>query len=180
MLREAVEFHGHLCIGQVIGVRIAIAGLRQLGIQDPKDFYDLIVYVENNRCVADAIMIATYRRFGRRTLKFIDYGKMAATFVDTSRKKAIRVHPTELCRKLVKSYRNEIEGYSRMTDEQLLVVEEVDIIVPPQELPTAPVQKTACENCGEIVFDMKVEKVGENALCRACAFGAYYMKKNNH
>ena len=36
-LREAEAAHGHLCGGQVLGVRMAIAGLSRLGIADPRN-----------------------------------------------------------------------------------------------------------------------------------------------
>lgn len=179
LLNKAVEFHGHMCVGQVIGVRMAIVALRELGLITPEDVDNLIVYVESDRCIADAIMMVTYRRLGRRTLKLVHYGKMAATFVDTLKNKAVRIHTTEECRKLVKNFPDEIDAYSRMTEDQLLRVEEVDVTIPEQELPGAPGHKAACENCGEIVYDMRIEKVGAKTLCRACAFGAYYTKKAN-
>ena len=35
-LLDAEQAHGHLCAGQVLGVRMAMLGLQQLGIDDPQ------------------------------------------------------------------------------------------------------------------------------------------------
>jgi formylmethanofuran dehydrogenase subunit E len=79
LLKECEAFHGHLCMGQVTGIRMAKKGLELVAAEDIKD---LIVIVENDRCITDAILMATGVRLGRRSLKFHDFGKMAATFVN--------------------------------------------------------------------------------------------------
>lgn len=83
-LREAEVAHGHLCAGQVLGVRLAMLGLEKLGLEDPrgKDRKRLVTFVEIDRCATDAIAVVTGCRLGKRALKFRDWGKMAATFVD--------------------------------------------------------------------------------------------------
>ena len=35
-LRDAEQVHGHLCAGQVLGVRLAMLGLQKLGIENPR------------------------------------------------------------------------------------------------------------------------------------------------
>jgi len=91
-LDNAVKFHGHLCGGQVVGVRMAMAGLRELGIENPRssEGRDLVIFIEIDRCAADAIISVTGRTPGKRSIKIMDYGKMAATFVDTGTGKAVR------------------------------------------------------------------------------------------
>ncbi len=83
-LVEAEQAHGHLCAGQVLGVRLAMLGIEKLGIEDPrgKDRKRLVTFVEIDRCATDAISLVTGCRLGKRALKFRDWGKMAATFVD--------------------------------------------------------------------------------------------------
>ena len=83
-LRDAEIAHGHLCAGQVLGVRLAMRGLELLGIDDPlgKDRKRLITFVEIDRCATDAVAVVTGCRLGKRALKFRDWGKVAATFVD--------------------------------------------------------------------------------------------------
>src|SRR5438105_14918901 len=96
-LREAEIAHGHLCAGQVLGVRMAMLGLEKLGIDDPrgKDRKRLVTFVEIDRCATDAIGVVTGCRLGKRALKFRDWGKMAATFVDLETGRAIRVAAKE-------------------------------------------------------------------------------------
>src|SRR5271169_6569375 len=114
-LREAEHAHGHLCAGQVLGVRLAMLGLEKLGIEDPrgKDRKRLITFVEIDRCATDAIAVVTGCRLGKRALKFRDWGKMAATFVDLGTKdlgikdvttgKAIRIAAKESSKALARS-----------------------------------------------------------------------------
>src|SRR5205085_10912843 len=96
-LREAEVAHGHLCAGQILGVRLAMLGLQKLGIDDPqgKDRKRLVTFVEIDRCATDAVAVVTGCRLGKRALKFRDWGKMAATFVDVNSGKAIRIETTE-------------------------------------------------------------------------------------
>src|SRR5437763_13797385 len=96
-LREAEQAHGHLCAGQILGVRMAMLGLEKLGIQDPRgvDRKRLITFVEIDRCATDAIMVVTGCRLGKRALKFRDWGKLAATFIDVNSGRAVRVAAKE-------------------------------------------------------------------------------------
>src|ERR1700740_2919247 len=92
-LRDAEQAHGHLCAGQVLGVRLAMRGLQLLGIDDPhgKDRKRLITFVEIDRCANDAVGVVTGCRLGNRALKFRAWGKVAATFVDLQSERAIRI-----------------------------------------------------------------------------------------
>ncbi len=96
-LRDAEQAHGHLCAGQVLGVRLAMLGLQRLGIDDPrgKDRKRLVTFVEIDRCATDAVAVVTGCRLGKRALKFRDWGKVAATFVDVNSGKAIRIAAKE-------------------------------------------------------------------------------------
>jgi formylmethanofuran dehydrogenase subunit E len=93
LLLQAERAHGHLCAGQILGVRMALLALHRLGISDPRprtlpdgtlnpDRKRLVTFVEIDRCATDAIGVVTACRLGKRALKFRDWGKMAATFVD--------------------------------------------------------------------------------------------------
>ena len=194
MLRKAVHFHGHKCVGLVLGTRIGMAGLGKLGIDDPSNTRDLIVYVEIDRCLADAIQSIAGCTIGHRRLKHVDYGKFAATFVDTSKKRAVRVSVREEARRLVNKYSpkqtasdvdayqiNEKEemdqmmkAYSKMPDSELLNVKEVNVTVPELDLPGKPHRKETCSVCGERIFDGREITVNGNVMCRSCAKGPYY------
>jgi formylmethanofuran dehydrogenase subunit E len=193
MLQKAINFHGHKCIGLVLGTRIAMAGLHALEIHDPSNTRDLLVYVEIDRCLADAIQAITGCTIGHRRLKHVDYGKFAATFVDTSKTKAIRVSVREEARELVnKSHGKQgtldkkqgigqkaetdlmIENYSNMPDDKLLIIKEVSVLVPESDLPGKPRRKETCSKCGERIFDGRELTVNGKIVCKSCAQGAYY------
>ena len=110
LLTESVRIHGYLCPGRVLGVRMAMLGLREIGIVDPKgaDRKNIIVFVEMDRCATDAVQSVTGCSLGHRTLKFMDYGKMAATFLHRATGRAVRVSAKEESRLLAKSYFPEI------------------------------------------------------------------------
>lgn len=193
MLEKAISFHGHACVGLVLGTRIAMAGLRRLGINDPSKTRDLIIYVEIDRCLADAIQATTGCTIGKRRLKHVDYGKFAATFVDASKNRAVRISVNEKASKLAMKYGEEhglsergkivsrkqemkimAEAYSKMPDADLLNIRDVTVRVPKWDLPGLPKRKVLCDICGETIFDGR-EKVKKGPiLCRPCAEGAYY------
>src|ERR1700720_2750760 len=130
-LREAEQAHGHLCAGQVLGVRLAMLGLEKLGIEDPRgnkeDRKRLVTFVEIDRCATDAIAVVTGCRLGKRALKFRDWGKMAATFVDLSSSRAIRIAARESSKQRARELYPNIEpknqqqmlAYREMSDADL-------------------------------------------------------------
>ena len=172
-LEEAVKFHGHLCGGQILGVRMARLALRELGIEDPAGYRDLIIYVEADRCLADAVLVTTRCTMGRRRLKWMDFGKMAATFVDIARNRAIRIHSTNVMPER-RDGEDLKEAWNRFTDEELFVVRPVIVDIPKEDLPGKPLQTVPCDRCGETIFDCRQVSRDDRTLCRACADGAYY------
>ena len=183
-LAKAAALHGHLCAGQVIGVRMARRGCIELGI-DPDDAADrrcLIVYVEVDRCAAEAVASVTGCKLGKRTLKFVDYGKVAATLVDTRTGRAVRVLARDDARDKVPAYcdgtcetpQAQLIAYQKMPDDELLIVQRVQVDIPPQDLPGRPLRRVACEACGESVSDGREVSVNGRTLCRACAGQPYY------
>lgn len=185
-LREAEVAHGHLCAGQVLGVRLAMAGLSRLGIEDPRgaDRKRLVTYVEIDRCATDAIAVVTGCRLGKRALKFRDWGKMAATFVDLQSGKAVRVAAKESSKDAARRLHPEIEkknqqqmlAYREMSDEDLFDFENVRVEVGPEDLPGYKGDRIVCSECGEgINFHREVMRDGKS-LCRGCAGESYYRK----
>ncbi len=183
-LREAEQAHGHLCAGQVLGVRLAMFGLQQLGIDDPrgKDRKRLVTFVEIDRCATDAIGVVTGCRLGKRALKFRDWGKMAATFIDLESGKAIRIAVKESSKQLARTMHPEIESknqqqmlaYREMKDDDLFSTQWVKVELPPEEFPGYKGERIVCAECGEgINFRREVMRDGR-ALCQACAGESYY------
>ena len=184
LLRDAEEAHGHLCAGQVLGVRLAMLGLELLGIDDPrgKDRKRLITFVEIDRCATDAVAVVTGCRLGKRALKFRDWGKVAATFVDLASQRAVRVCARESSKTLARQMHPEIENknqqqmlaYREISNADLFTVQWVKVSLPPEELPGYKGERIVCEQCGEgINFQREVRREGK-ILCRACAGERYY------
>ena len=185
LLEGSAKSHGHLCPGQVVGVRMAMLGCRLIGLNDPQrldQLKKLIVYVELDRCAADAVTYVTGVRLGRRSLKFVDYGIMAATFLNLETKAAFRVVSNEESRALVSEYAPEIEdeteqqlvAYKRMPIGVLFKIQKVDIPYTECDLPGPTRKKSVCVQCGQTVRDSKEVMVNGQPLCRPCANGAYY------
>src|SRR5688572_31298629 len=114
LLKECEQLHGHMCAGQLLGARMALLGCRLVGLDDPRgaDRRKTIVWVEIDRCMADAVSAVTGVRLGKRTLKYVDYGKVAATFLNTETKKAVRVVALESSRALADKHHPEITSKS--------------------------------------------------------------------
>jgi formylmethanofuran dehydrogenase subunit E len=184
-LRDAEQAHGHLCAGQVLGVRLAMLGLEKLGV-DPRgkkeDRKRLVTFVEIDRCATDAVAVVTGCRLGKRALKFRDWGKVAATFVDVNTGRAIRIAAKESSKALARELHPEIAdknqqqmlAYREISDEDLFTTQWVKVDLPPEEFPGYKGDRVTCEVCGEgINFRREVHRDGK-ILCRSCAGESYY------
>jgi formylmethanofuran dehydrogenase subunit E len=185
-LRDAEQAHGHLCAGQVLGVRLAMLGLEKLGIDDPRgnkeDRKRLVTFVEIDRCATDAVAVVTGCRLGKRALKFRDWGKVAATFVDVSTGKAIRIAAKESSKALAREMHPEIAdknqqqmlAYREISDDDLFATQWVKVNLPPEEFPGYKGERAVCEACGEGINFRREVRTEEKVLCRACAGERYY------
>lgn len=180
LLKESSASHGHHCAGLVLGVRMAMAGCREVGIDEPRGCKKLVVFVEIDRCATDAVQAVTGCSLGKRTLKFLDYGKMAATFFNTETQKAVRVLAKDDARSLAPLYAPDAanprevqkQAYRVMPEEALFVVQPVALWVPAQELPGYRGPRLQCAKCGEAInFHREVEASGRR-LCIPCAQGS--------
>ena len=180
LLGEAEVAHGHLCAGQILGVRMAMLGCQRLGIDDPKgaDRKRLVTFVEIDRCATDAIGVVTGCRLGKRALKFRDWGKMAATFLDLSNGRAIRIAALESSKQRARELYPDVEpknkqqmlAYRELPDVELFAEEWVQVPMHARELPGYKSERIACAVCGEgINYDRQVE-VRDEILCQGCAF----------
>lgn len=179
LLHEAEVAHGHLCAGQVLGVRMALLGCARLGIDDPrgKDRKRLVTFVEIDRCATDAIGVVTGCRLGKRALKLRDWGKMAATFVDLSTHRAIRIAARESSKELARRLHPEIENknqqqmaaYREMPDDALFTEQWVSVQLHPREFPGYKGERVTCSICGESINYDRFLRDGEAVLCIPCA-----------
>ncbi len=179
LLHEAEIAHGHLCAGQILGVRMAMLGLDRLGITDPRgaERKRLVTFVEIDRCATDAIAVVTGCRLGKRALKIRDWGKMAATFVDLPSQRAIRLAARESSKQRARELYPEIENknqqqmhaYREMSDADLFTEQWVQAPIAPRELPGYKSPRITCAFCGEgINYDREVHSDGQ-ILCLGCA-----------
>jgi len=185
LLKASAAAHGHLCPGQVVGVRMAILGCNLIGLDEPTlhdQIKKLLVYVEMDRCTADAVAHVTDVKLGRRSLKFMDYGIMAATFVNLETDKAYRILSTEEARDLVPIYApgvfgkspQQIAAYKAMPDSVLFRAQEVRVAIREWDLPGPTRSKVSCSECGQVVRDHREIIKDGRPLCRPCAGGAYF------
>jgi formylmethanofuran dehydrogenase subunit E len=185
LLASSADAHGHLCPGQVVGVRMAMLGCRLIGLTEPRrhdQIKKLIVYVEMDRCTADAVAHVTGVKLGRRSLKFMDYGIMAATFVNLETGKAFRVVSTEAARDLAAAYAPEIAekypqqlaAYKRMPDSVLFRVQQVKVKIDDCDMPGPTRYRAACSRCGQVVRDQREVVKNDRVLCKPCAQDSYF------
>jgi formylmethanofuran dehydrogenase subunit E len=172
-----------MCPGQVLGIRMAMLGLRSIGIDDPvKDRKRLLTFVEIDRCATDALSLVTGCRLGKRSLKYLDYGKVAATFVNLETGRAVRVVARDDSRAKAKamfpaitdSSQAQLEAYKVMENDDLFNLEAVRVKLKPEDLPGRPRTRVTCEQCGEGVNDGRERWLGDRVLCRSCAGERYY------
>ena len=185
LLEECSRLHGHLCAGQLLGVRMALLGCRLIGVVDPRgaDRKRLIVWVEIDRCMADAVGAVTGVRLGKRSLKYLDYGKVAASFLNTETGEAVRIVALDESRALADARYPEVlskkerqfRAYREAADEELFKVERVLVEYGLMDAPGRPRARVSCSRCGEGINDgREVADERGNPLCRPCANGGYY------
>jgi formylmethanofuran dehydrogenase subunit E len=164
---------------------MAMLGCRLIGLDEPRrrdQIKKLIIYVEMDRCTADAVAHVTGVKLGRRSLKFMDYGIMAATFVNLETGKAFRVVSTEEARSLAAAYAPEIDGkysqqlaaYKRMPDSVLFRVQQVEVKIDDCDMPGPTRYKASCSRCGQVVRDHREVVENGRVLCKPCGRNSYF------
>ena len=189
ILEDSARRHKHLCPRQVLGARIGLRGLRALELVDndgrprfSNDRKRLLTIGETDGCGLDGIAVATDCAVGRRTLRVMDFGKVAATLVDTHTERAVRVSPTPASRTLAYDYAPDassrwhayLQAYYLIPDEELLQVEEVALLQSIKEILSRPGARAVCQCCGEEIINEREVLTGSGILCRSCAGDGYY------
>ena len=181
-LAKAVEYHGHLCLGQILGVHMAENGLKAIGTTDPKK---IVIYVEIDRCISDTIHILTGTRLVRRNMKLVNYGKMAATFINTETWVAFRVWVSGKINEIAVNIntgnhedKKHLENLLELQSEELISIQQVIVNITNEDMPGKPLRTVFCIKCKEKVFDGKEIESVDGPLCRACSDKPYYMLVN--
>ena len=185
LLEQHEKTHGNLCPGTLLALRMAVLGCALVGIEDPRgaDREKLVVWIEIDRWLADAVEAVTGARLGKRTLKFLDYGKLAATFMNLETGEAVRIVARESSRRLADlrhpeiedKYERQMRTYREAAEEELFGVTDVEVQVRTKDLPGHPRSRMICHKCGEAVNDGREINLPDRiTLCRPCVYGAYY------
>jgi formylmethanofuran dehydrogenase subunit E len=186
-LARSARNHRHLCPRQVLGVRMGLLAGKLLSLNVSGDNKRLLTIVETDGCFVDGIAVVTHCSVGQRTLRVEDYGKVAATFIDTSLGKAIRLIPRNTAREAAVRYAPkestkwlaQLIGYQQMPDEQLVLMQEVDLIQPLGKIISRAGKKSVCQACGEEVINERELVQDRTILCRPCAGIAYYQARKS-
>ncbi len=188
LLEKSSQQHSHLCPRQILGVRIGLAGINALGLEANQNHKRLLVILETDGCFADGVIAATNCTVGHRTLRVEDYGKVAATFVDTKTGLAVRVAPTldvrnqayTCCPEESRHYFAQMQAYQVIPDEQLVTITEVQLVTPVDQIMSRPGVRVECAICGEEIMNEREVIVDGQPLCRACTGEAYYQMVGQH
>jgi formylmethanofuran dehydrogenase subunit E len=186
LLDQCAAMHHHLCPRQVLGVRMGMYAAGILGLALPQRDKRLLTIVETDGCFADGIAVSTGCWLGHRTLRCVDHGKVAATFVDTHTGDAVRVRPSHESRNRAPLYAPSAEdrwhaylyGYQIMPAHELLVAARVRLACPVESLVSTPNHKVVCDNCKEEIFNEREIVVAGRILCLGCADQSYLVKSS--
>jgi formylmethanofuran dehydrogenase subunit E len=182
LLERSSRDHAHICPRQILGVRIGLAGMSALGFSEPPTQKEMLVISETDGCFVDGVTSATGCAVGHRTLRVEDYGKVAATFVDTRTGRAFRIAPRldvreQACTFAPKEFRHyfaQMQAYQTMPDEAMLTIQEVTLNTPIEKIVSRPGLRVNCDVCGEEIMNEREVLRSGLSLCRVCAEGGYY------
>lgn len=181
-LEQALTLHNHLCPRQILGIRAGLYAAELLALELPQTDKRLYTFIETDGCFADGVAVATGCWLGHRTMRLMDYGKVAATFVDTQTERAIRIWPHPKARQQAiccipnaqSRWHAQLEAYQIMPISELLCATEVHLNVSMQALISRPGVREKCAICGEEILNERETIVNGQTLCRSCADGGYY------
>ncbi|MCC7209835.1 MAG: TraR/DksA C4-type zinc finger protein [Anaerolineae bacterium] len=184
-LEQLTALHNHVCPRQVLGARIGLLAGELLGLDVPQRNKRLFAFVELDGCFSDGVAVASGCWLGHRTLRLVDFGKAAATFVDTNTGRAVRIWPNPESRERAAALRPDardrwhamLEAYQAMPVEDLLCSAEVALSVDLKAIISRPGVRVACARCGEEILNERERRLDGQIVCPACAGEAYYTLK---
>lgn len=182
LLRTVATMHRHLCPRQVLGVRMGLYAARLFPVEMPQKDKRMLALVETDGCFADGVSVATGCSMGHRTMRLMDYGKVAVTMVDTREKRALRIFPRADLRGRAaatapqpgKRWHAYLDAYRRFEDGEMFGAAEVRLEFDVQAMIGRPGTRAICSRCGEEILNQR-EVVRDGAtLCRSCAGESYW------
>lgn len=186
ILEKSAESHHHLCPRQVLGARIGLAGADALGFAVPIKHKKLLTIVETDGCFISGVAAATGCYVHRRTMRIEDIGRVAATFIDVKRERAVRVAPQPDIRQKAWQHLGEkvrrreryfamLHAYQMIPVAQLLTIQEVRLSRSIKEIVSRPSVRTLCAICGEEVINEREIVVANRPICLQCSGRGYYL-----
>jgi formylmethanofuran dehydrogenase subunit E len=184
LLEKSMSSHSRLCPRQILGVRLGLCGLKALNLEANQSEKRLLVITETDGCFVDGVSAATNCYVGHRTLRVEDYGKAAATFIDTQTGQAVRVAPLSTIRENASDhapdephrYAAQLSAYQTMPDDEMFTVTVVELTRSLDEILSRPGLRVICDICGEEVMNEREIRLEGRILCRPCAGDSYYHK----
>lgn len=182
LLSQSAALHNHLCPRQVLGVRMGMYAAVLLALPLPQADKHLFTFVETDGCFADGVMVATGCSLGHRTLRLMDYGKVAAVFVDTETDRAVRIstHPQSRLRAEAamstapSRWEAQRDAYQILPFADLFVAREVSLNLSLKAIISKPGIRTICAVCGEEIVNEREISMGNEVLCQSCAGESYW------
>ena len=182
LLAQSTALHGHLCPRQVLGVRMGMYAAELLDLPLPQTDKRLFCFVETDGCFSDGVMVATGCSLGHRTMRLIDYGKVAATFVDTETERGVRIAPHPLARRRAQAYaatieshwQAQLEAYQIMPLDALFEAEPICLNLSLKALISQPGLRVTCSVCGEEILNQREINLAGRVVCQSCAGESYW------
>ncbi len=182
LLKQTESLHQHLCPRQVLGVRMGMLIAELLELELPQKDKRLFTFIETDGCFADGVAVATGCTLGHRTLRLMDYGKPAATFIDTQTDRAIRIYPHPSSRAAAANYYPEaksrwhamLTAYQQIPAAELFCWQPVELTIDLKSLISRHGMRVNCTICGEEIINEREIIINGQPICCACNGDAYY------
>jgi formylmethanofuran dehydrogenase subunit E len=182
LLAQTAAMHKHLCPRQVLGVRMGMVAAGLFALDLPQKNKRLLAFVETDGCFADGVSVATGCTLGHRTMRLVDYGKVAVTFADTKDGRAVRLSPLAEVRKLAAEaapdaanrWQAQLAAYQTLPTDAMFRIQEVRLDLDLATVIGKPGQRVACATCGEEILNQRAVERDGRALCRSCAGESYW------
>jgi len=153
-----------------------------LRLELPQSNKRLFVFVETDGCFADGVSVASGCTLGHRTLRLMDYGKVAATFVDTETETSLRIWPHPGARTRALDYmpdakthwHAQLDAYQIMPYDELYRWQPVKLTVPLKQIISRPGIRVSCAHCGEEILNGREVVIDGETLCLSCSGEHYF------
>lgn len=116
-------------------------------------------------------------------MRVVDYGRIAATFVNVKTEVAVRIAPRHDIRQRALTYAPHekrryfamLHAYQVMPLDVLFSVAPVALSINLREIISRPGVRVNCSRCGEEVINERERQIDGKPVCRACVESSYYL-----